>query len=129
MPTCDLTEFADKQIKERLERVSGVGQVTILGGRARQIRIWLDADKMRALNVTADDVVSALRRENADMPGGNLELSGEHAEFSVKTKGEVKRVEDFKTSSSRSASSRSRRFWATSPASKTAPKTNARLPP
>ncbi len=97
MPTRDLTEFADKQIKERLERVSGVGQVTILGGRARQIRIWLDADKMRALNVTADDVVSALRRENADMPGGNLELSGEHAEFSVKTKGEVKRVEDFKS--------------------------------
>ncbi len=96
MPTRDLTEFADKQIKERLERVSGVGQVTILGGRARQIRIWLDANKMRALNVTADDVVSALRRENADMPGGNLELSGEHAEFSVKTKGEVKRVEDFK---------------------------------
>ncbi|NOT40803.1 MAG: efflux RND transporter permease subunit [Alphaproteobacteria bacterium] len=97
MPTRDLTEFADKQIKERLERVSGVGQVTILGGRARQIRIWLDADKMRALNVTADDVVSALRRENADMPGGNMELSGERAEFSVKTKGEVKRVEDFKT--------------------------------
>jgi hydrophobic/amphiphilic exporter-1 (mainly G- bacteria), HAE1 family len=96
MPTRDLTEFADKQIKERLERVSGVGQVTILGGRKRQVRIWLDADKMRALNVTADDVVSALRRENADMPGGNLELAGERAEFSVKTKGEVKRVEDFK---------------------------------
>ncbi len=97
MPTRDLTEFADKQIKERLERVSGVGQVTILGGRARQIRIWLDADKMRALNVTADDVVSALRRENADVPGGNLELAGERSEFSVKTKGEVKRVEDFKS--------------------------------
>jgi len=96
MPTRDLTEFADKQIKERLQRVAGVGQVTILGGRKRQIRIWLDADKMRALNVTADDVIQALRRENADVPGGNLELSGERAEFSVKTKGEVKRVEDFK---------------------------------
>jgi HAE1 family hydrophobic/amphiphilic exporter-1 len=96
MPTRDLTEFADKQIKERLQRVAGVGQVTILGGRKRQVRIWLDADKMRSLNVTADDVVQALRRENADIPGGNLELSGDRAEFSVKTKGEVKRVEDFK---------------------------------
>ena len=97
MPTRDLTEFADKTIKERLQRITGVGQVTILGGRKRQIRVWLDADKMRAYNVTADDVVSALRRENADVPGGNLELSGEHAEFAVKTKGEVKRIEDFKS--------------------------------
>ena len=96
MPTRDLTEFADKTIKERLQRVAGVGQVTILGGRKRQVRIWLDADKMRALNITADDVVTALRRENADLPGGNLALSGERAEFGVKTKGEVKNVEDFK---------------------------------
>ncbi len=96
MPTRDLTEFADKTIKERLQRVAGVGQVTILGGRKRQVRIWLDADKMRALNVTADDVISALRRENADIPGGNLELSGARAEFGVKTKGEVKDVDDFK---------------------------------
>lgn len=96
MPTRDLTEFADKTVKERLQRITGVGQVTILGGRKRQIRVWLDADKMRAYNVTADDVVNALRRENADVPGGNLELSGQHAEFAVKTKGEVKRIEDFR---------------------------------
>ena len=73
-----------------------VREVTILGGRKRQVRIWLDADKMRGLNVTADDVIQALRRENADLPGGNLALSGERAEFSVKTKGEVKSVEAFK---------------------------------
>lgn len=97
MPTRDLTEFADKTIKERLQRITGVGQVTILGGRKRQIRVWLDADKMRAYNVTADDVVNALRRENADVPGGNLEMSGQHSEFAVKTKGEVKRIEDFKS--------------------------------
>src|SRR5262245_51508318 len=95
MPMRDLTEFADKTIKERLQRVSGVGQVTILGGRKRQIRVWLDADKMRAYGVTADDVISALKRENADLPGGNLQLSGERSEFGVKTKGEVKTVEEF----------------------------------
>src|SRR5262245_49259091 len=95
LPTRDLTELADKVVKERLQRVAGVGQVTILGGRARQIRVWLDADKMRAYNVTADDIVNALRRENADIPGGRLELSGERNEFGVKTKGEIKKVEDF----------------------------------
>lgn len=96
MATRDLTEFADKVVKERLQRVEGVGQVTILGGRKRQVRVWLDADKLRALNVTADDVVSAIRRENSDVPGGNLALPGERTEYSVKTKGEVKSVEDFR---------------------------------
>jgi HAE1 family hydrophobic/amphiphilic exporter-1 len=96
MPTRDLTEFADKTIKERLQRIPGVGQVTILGGRKRQIRVWLDADKLRAYNITADDVVASIRRENTDVPGGNLSLPGDRAEFSVKTKGEVRSVEDFK---------------------------------
>jgi HAE1 family hydrophobic/amphiphilic exporter-1 len=95
MATRDLTEFADKIVKERLQRVPGVGQVVILGGRKRQIRVWLDADKLRAYNVTADDVVSAIRRENGDVPGGNLTMQGDRAEFSVKTRGEVKSVEDF----------------------------------
>jgi HAE1 family hydrophobic/amphiphilic exporter-1 len=96
MATRDLTEFADKIVKERLQRVPGVGQVVILGGRKRQVRVWLDADKLRAYGITADDVVAAIRRENTDFPGGNLALPGDRAEFSVKTKGEVKSVEDFK---------------------------------
>jgi len=96
MATRDLTEFADKIVKERLQRVPGVGQVVILGGRKRQIRVWLDADKLRAYNITADDVVSAIRRENGDVPGGNLTMQGDRAEFSVKTRGEVKSVEDFR---------------------------------
>ena len=96
MATRDLTEFADKVVKERLQRVPGVGQVVILGGRKRQIRVWLDADKLRAYNITADEVVAAIRRENTDVPGGNLILPGDRAEFSVKTKGEVKSVEDFR---------------------------------
>ncbi|MBU6155851.1 MAG: efflux RND transporter permease subunit [Alphaproteobacteria bacterium] len=96
MATRDLTEFADKIVKERLQRVPGVGQVVILGGRKRQIRIWLDADKLRAYNITAEDVVAAIRRENTDVPGGNLTLPGDRAEFSVKTKGEVKSVDDFR---------------------------------
>ncbi|MEQ1867969.1 MAG: efflux RND transporter permease subunit, partial [Micropepsaceae bacterium] len=67
IPARDLTHIADKTIKERLQRVSGVGAVTILGGRERQIRVWLDANRMRAYGVTADDVAAALRRENADI--------------------------------------------------------------
>ena len=91
----DLTHIADKTIKERLQRVSGVGAVTILGGRKRQVRVWLDADRMRAYGVTADDVAAALRRENADIPGGSMESADARSEFGVKTKGEIKSVAAF----------------------------------
>ncbi len=95
IPARDLTHIADKTIKERLQRVSGVGAVTILGGRERQVRVWLDANRMRAHGVTADDVATALRRENADIPGGNMQSADVRAEFGVKTKGEVKSVPAF----------------------------------
>ena len=95
MSARDLTHMADKTIKERLQRVSGVGAVTILGGRERQVRVWLDADRMRAYGVTADDVASALRRENADIPGGNMQSADARSEYGVKTKGEVKSVPAF----------------------------------
>jgi len=95
LPVRELTHIADKIVKERLQRVSGVGQVTILGGRKRQVRVWLDAERLRAYNVTADDVVAAIRRENADIPGGNLETPGALTEFGVKTKGEVASVRAF----------------------------------
>lgn len=95
MPIKDLTHFADKTIKENLQRIAGVGSITVVGGRDREVRIWLDADKMRAYGVTADDVTAAVRREHADVPGGKLETAGRLSEFSVKTKGEVSTVQGF----------------------------------
>lgn len=95
MPIKALTHFADKTIKESLQRISGVGSITLVGGRDREVRIWLDADKMRAYGVTADDVTSAIRREHADIPGGKLDTPGRLSEFSVKTKGEVSTVQGF----------------------------------
>src|SRR6266581_6376541 len=51
-PVRDITEYADKVLRRQLESVNGVGQVLILGGRQRQINIWLDADRLRAYNLT-----------------------------------------------------------------------------
>ncbi|MDP1627557.1 efflux RND transporter permease subunit [Parvibaculum sp.] len=96
LPIRDLTQFADKVVKERLQRISGVGSIELVGGRDREVRIWLDAVKMRAYGVTADDVTGALRREHAEIPGGRLETPGGHAEFSMKTKGEVTSVPEFR---------------------------------
>src|SRR5512145_2753947 len=47
-PIRDITEYADKTLRRQLEGINGVGQVAVVGGRARQINIWLDAARLRA---------------------------------------------------------------------------------
>jgi HAE1 family hydrophobic/amphiphilic exporter-1 len=95
LPRRELTRFADDVVKERIQRVMGVGSVTLVGGRDREVRIWLDAYRLRAHGVTADDVIRAIGSEHAEIPGGRLEAAGRTAEFSFKTKGEVESVAEF----------------------------------
>ena len=95
MPVREITRYADRVVKERLQRVPGVGSIRLVGGRDREVRIWLDAVRLRAYGVTAQDVIDAVRREHAEIPGGRLDTAGLRSEFSVKTKGEVKDVAEF----------------------------------
>ena len=44
-PMRDITEYADKVLRRQLESADGVGQVLVLGGRQRQINVWLDAER------------------------------------------------------------------------------------
>ena len=67
-PLRDITEFADKVLRRRLESADGVGQVLVIGGRKRQINVWLDAERLRAQNLTVNDVARALQSQNADIP-------------------------------------------------------------
>ncbi|HET9619986.1 MAG TPA: efflux RND transporter permease subunit [Kofleriaceae bacterium] len=69
----DLTRFADKQVKQRIERLPGVGQVVILGGQERQINILIDATKLSAAGVSAIDVQRAITNGNVNIPGGRIE--------------------------------------------------------
>src|SRR5260370_25537477 len=69
-PLREVTEIADKQIRPRLENIAGVGQIGILGGQKREIRVWVDPEKMRAYNVAVSDVASALRQQNLELPAG-----------------------------------------------------------
>ena len=83
----EVTDIADKQIKQRIESISGVGQVEIVGGRLREIEIWVDPDKMRAFNVTASDVAQAVRQQNLEVPGGRLDEGTR--ELTVRTMGRI----------------------------------------
>jgi HAE1 family hydrophobic/amphiphilic exporter-1 len=92
-PVRDITEFADKVLRRQLESVGGVGQVLVLGGRSRQINIWLDADRLRAYNLTVNDVARALQAQNIEIPGGRVDQGPQSV--TLRTRGRVQSVAEF----------------------------------
>lgn len=89
----ELTEIADKQIRRILQTVDGVGEVTLNGGQARQVRILLDAERLTAHNLTVIDVRNAVRNENIEAPGGRL-IQGSQ-ELGLRTLGRVDSAAQF----------------------------------
>ena len=92
-PVRDITEYADKVLRRQLESMDGVGQVLILGGRQRQVNVWLDADRLRAYNVTVTDVSRALQAQNIEIPGGRVDQGPQS--LTLRTRGRVQTVADF----------------------------------
>jgi len=88
-----LTELADKRIKRRLERVPGVGSITLIGGRKREVRVWLDPVKLAGWELAIDDVIGAIQREHLEIPGGRIETA--KREFVIKTQGKLAAAEQF----------------------------------
>lgn len=86
-PLREVTEIADKQIRPRLENIPGVGQIRLAGGLKREIRVWVDPDKLRAYNLSIAEVANALRQQNMEMPGGSVQ-AGER-ELTVRTMGRL----------------------------------------
>ncbi len=83
----DVTLIADKQIKQKLENAQGVGQITIVGGARREIHVDVDPDRLRSYSLTINDVFNALRAQNLELPGGNLNAGAR--ELTVRTTGRI----------------------------------------
>ena len=69
-PLITATEYADKTIRRQLEGILGVGQVSVVGGRKRQLHVWLDPQALRAHGLSARDVQNAIATQNTSVPGG-----------------------------------------------------------
>src|SRR5438552_2657606 len=69
----ELTEYGDKIVRPQLERSQGVGEVVVVGGLDRAINVWIDSERLAAYKIPITAVRDALRRQNADVPGGNVE--------------------------------------------------------
>jgi HAE1 family hydrophobic/amphiphilic exporter-1 len=86
-PLREVTEIADKVIKPRLENAPGVGQIQLIGGLSREIRVLVDPDKLRAYNISIQDVATALKQQNMELPAGNVRAGA--TDISVRTIGRL----------------------------------------
>jgi len=92
-PLREITEIADKQIKQRLESVQGIGSIQIVGGRRREIQLWLDSEKLQAYKLTIDQVRAAIRAQNVEVPGGRIDQGPN--ELVLRTLGRIDTVKNF----------------------------------
>ncbi len=89
----EITEIADKKVKRQLETVEDIGAVTLVGDRKREIQIYVDPDRLTAYNLSIQQVKEAIRKQNAEIPGGRL--TWEAREEGLRTLGRIEEAEDF----------------------------------
>jgi HAE1 family hydrophobic/amphiphilic exporter-1 len=89
----ELTEIAEKRVKQELETVRDVGSVGYNGERKREIQLLLNADRLNAYGLTVDQVRNAVTRQNVEIPGG--QFTAGPADVAVRTMGRIKNVDDF----------------------------------
>ncbi|GAB2508272.1 efflux RND transporter permease subunit [Pseudoxanthomonas sangjuensis] len=91
----ELTDYAERNLVDQLSSIDGVSSVFIGGGKRYAMRVWLDADALSARGLTADDVGTALRRENIELPGGSIE--SRTREFALRVMRGYQTPESFQT--------------------------------
>jgi len=89
----ELTTLAEQVVKRRIENARGVGRVTVVGGVRREVQIVLRPAEMEALKVGVDQILTALRNENQELPAGSIVTR--EREQSVQIRGRLKAVADF----------------------------------
>jgi multidrug efflux pump len=89
-----LSDYARYRVKERLQTVPGVGEIQV-GSVSRNVRIWIDSDKLDERQVTVSEVLAAIGNQHVELPAGRLETSGR--EVNVRVLGEAFNLEEFRT--------------------------------
>jgi HAE1 family hydrophobic/amphiphilic exporter-1 len=92
LPKDELTRIADKIVKQELQQIAGVGQIQLIGGQEREIRVEVDPGKLTSYGLAVGDIVDTLRAQSLDMPAGHVTRGS--SELTVTTRGEVHSVEE-----------------------------------
>lgn len=93
VPASKIGDFAEKEFKQQIAGIAEVGGVQFAGLRARNVRIWLDTQKMWAYNLTAAEIRDAIQRQHQELPAGTI--SSRSVEFNVRAMGEAYNLEEF----------------------------------
>ena len=89
----EITDYADRYVKDRLQTLPGVAEVGLYGEREYSMRIWLDPERLAAYQLTPQDVEAALRRQNVEVPSGRIESL--QREFTVLAETDLRTPEQF----------------------------------
>ena len=93
MSAVELTNWAEQVFKKRLENVRGVGSATVVGGTKREINVYLNPQALEAFGITPDQVVSAVRNDNQDLPVGSIRSLEQERVIQIAAR--MQRPEDF----------------------------------
>ncbi len=89
----ELTKVADEQIRPMLQKISGVGEVRVGGGRKKEAHLWLNRRSLAAYGIGVDEVIRAVKAQHVEVPGGKIE--SQDKEFLIRTIGEFNKPSDF----------------------------------
>lgn len=94
-----VSNYALTQIRDRLTRIDGIGDVQVFGARDYAMRVWIDPGRTSALGLTAGEVVAALRAQNVQVAAGTVGQppydTGATQQLSVETQGRFKTADEF----------------------------------
>jgi multidrug efflux pump subunit AcrB len=95
-----LNNYISLNIKDEISRIPGIGDVALLGGADYAMRIWINPDQLASLNMTVNEVISAIKEQNVQVSSGALGDSpiepSQMFRYAIQTTGRLSTVEDFK---------------------------------
>ncbi|TDE16181.1 efflux RND transporter permease subunit [Dyadobacter psychrotolerans] len=89
----ELSEYAENVLQQSLQTIDGVSAINIFGQKRYAMRIWLDADRMSAYNVTFNEISATLSAENVELPAGKI--YGDNTELTIRTMGRLTTEKEF----------------------------------
>lgn len=89
----ELTDFADRHVKDLLQNLNGVANVEVIGERRIAMRIWLQPQEMNAFSITTQDIIDALVSQNVQIPAGLIDSAS--SEFTILSKTNLATPEEF----------------------------------
>ena len=97
MSSLELNNFVKSRVKDEIARVPGISAINLMPEKNYSMRIWLDALRMSALNITPDDVSNAIKAQNVQAAAGSIGSEGENnfIQYKVNVTGRLKTVEEF----------------------------------